>query len=607
MSSIPPSSLPLGNKLTDAYLALALGPAWKEFVVLWNEYFPQIEHSVQNGRWHSPAALKEYTIADVDDNTAWHRPRMEYIIGELDKLDKYFNNVDFQKKENRELFWRGSSLHALKKLAEVEPCLYHFRLADLSRMGSVLVTANYDDGIEKALGADAGSIMLCHGTKAIPNGSGGYVYHFHGIATDDPNQLGATIKNVSDGLDEDFQNYLKKCFETGYDIVFIGYSGTDFFDVAPFFRSLEKETYPGKAIFYKHCAKEEDIKKKMKGDDSFLYLLAPFENQYIAYADTNEFFEAIYNEYTPITTPMGDCGAFEDLKDELNDIVDHLPDKDTYYFLNMFRLCSQLNINPGRFYPDWVERICNIFSMWRDDGMETLKKMTVTETQKNDGIIDDIYSNNWGDERIEKTGMRDVLRPHIFGWEKKHRTVMSVFNRCFIGFGFPLPRYVIKKYVDRTVDILNTKKADEKSADISRSTVMYLCGRQTKLALYLYRISHGLIKRRMLFLREQIKKLLSFPFTRFRYRTHYLSLCRQLAYMDCTLSNGKNGYQGDIQAEWDICMQTPNLFDAGQVLNCRLVQAKWYGLDEGVTELKEIREMILDLRKEKTGLKPFEE
>lgn len=124
---------------------------------------------------------------------------------------------------------------------------------------------------------------------------------------------------------------------------------------------------------------------------------------------------------------------------------------------------------------------------------------------------------------------------------------------------------------------------------------MYLCGWQTKLPIFLYQKSHGMIKGRMLFLKQCIEELLEYPFTRFRYRTHYLSLCRQLTYINAAMH--KSGYEGDIQKEWDICMQTPNLFDAGQVLNARLIVANQYHIKTGVDELKAIRQRILDLRK----------
>ena len=51
-------------------------------------------------------------------------------------------------------------------------------------------------------------------------------------------------------------------------------------------------------------------------------------------------------------------------------------------------------------------------------------------------------------------------------------------------------------------------------------------------------------------------------------------------------------------------MQTPDLFDAGQVLRTRMIQAKWFELS-GIDELVRIRERILDLRKSKSDLRPF--
>ena len=485
----------------------------------------------------------------------------------------------------------------MTNFANIEPCDYHFRLADLSRAGAVIVTSNFDDGIEKALHVNSRDIKLQHGTPAVSNGVGGYVYHFHGIATDTHDSLGATINSMSRGLNQEFQNYLRERFEAGYNIVYIGYGGVDFFDVAPFFDSLIEESFSGKAIYLKYCSKMDDIDEKKKEPIPY-YLLKPFENPYIIYADTDELFNVIYDNYTPVITLNSDCGAFQSVKDELQAVTDNQIDKDVYYFLNMFRLCSQLNINPGRFYPDWIERISKLFSMWEEDGDETIRDMTVIDSQKNDGIIDDIYSNNWHDSNLTKTGIREKLRPYIVEWENKHKTIMSIFNMGVCGYGFPLPLFLIRKYVDKTVDILENQITDEVSVDISRSTVMYLCGYQTKIAVYLYRKSRGLIKRRMLFLRKQIDRLMHIHFTRFRYRTHYLSLCRQMAYIDSAICKGKSGYQGDIQAEWDICMQAPILFDAGQVLNCRLLQAEWYGFTDGVDDLNIIRGMILDLRKQ---------
>ena len=78
-----------------------------------------------------------------------------------------------------------------------------------------------------------------------------------------------------------------------------------------------------------------------------------------------------------------------------------------------------------------------------------------------------------------------------------------------------------------------------------------------------------------------------------------MSLCRQAGYISAAINRDKKEYQGDIQHEWDICMQTPILFDAGQTLNSRLNQAnKILHIDKGKKELEEIRALILELRKQ---------
>ena len=82
------------------------------------------------------------------------RPRLEFIIGEMDKMDKYFNAIHFNKASNKRLFSRESSLAALNKFALVK-LVFIISVADLAKAGSVMITANFDTGIENALGVDA--------------------------------------------------------------------------------------------------------------------------------------------------------------------------------------------------------------------------------------------------------------------------------------------------------------------------------------------------------------------------------------------------------------------------------------------------------------------
>ena len=72
--------------------------------------------------------------------------------------------------------------------------------------------------------------------KAICD-SGKTIYHFHGVSTDSDlrKNIGATLKEISRQLPKEFSDWLRGCFEAGYDVVFVGYGAVDVFDIKPFF------------------------------------------------------------------------------------------------------------------------------------------------------------------------------------------------------------------------------------------------------------------------------------------------------------------------------------------------------------------------------------
>lgn len=266
-----PCSLPLGNELTDAYLKAALGEELAErFILYWNNHVPQIRDCVQNGDWHAPAERDNYTLDDVRSGQAWERPRLEFIIGEMNKLDQEFQNIRFQKPENRKRYSRKYSINAIRHFAEAEPNYFHFWLADFARAGAMIVTANFDTCIEKALLGDVlPPVSSREGIRGIDTGAG-FIYHFHGVATDRDIQknLGATVNNISKRLPAEFTEKLKKCFLDGYDIVFVGYSGLDFFDVQPFFREMPEGTYPGKALYLHFAGMQPSATEPWENPDS---------------------------------------------------------------------------------------------------------------------------------------------------------------------------------------------------------------------------------------------------------------------------------------------------------------------------------------------------
>lgn len=585
-----PCNLPLGNGLTDAFLKSMLGDEQAgKFILYWNNHIPQIRESVAGNDWKIPADAAVCTLDDVRSGKAWERPRLEFIIGEMNKLDQEFQDINFQKPENRRRYKRQYAIEALSHFAEAEPNLLHYWLADFARAGAVIITANFDTCIEKAIDAAADSRPSSFDDVRGTETASGFIYHFHGVATDENIQsnLGATINNVSRRLPEMFTKKLEKCFQEGYDIVFIGYSGLDFFDVQPFFEGLDSSAYPGKAIYLHFCNDDRECEEAVKREKRYQYLLNPFGEKVIAYGKSIDFFDILgRNSGVKCTKDAADVSiirgaAFEKTKERLQRITDGMTADDRYafYFLNMFRLASQLNINPSNFYPDWGERISSIYNDWKNDTKDagTLCRMFSIRGQINDCIVDDIRFNNWESANPVYCSVVTDIRPLIRQWNGSHITALTK-HMSWKQAG--VSREILDSCVEETCRILErgafTSLTPEEE-NIERDTVHYLCGWQMKKMYVLWAIPfvRYITYPKLKYLLKCIDRLLVFPFPSFMYRTYYLSLCRQKGAIQAMLGQkctNFNGYYGDIQKEWDICMETPNLFDARLTIRARMLQ-----------------------------------
>ena len=578
-----PSNLPLGNALTDTYLDMMLGDKAEQFILYWNNHIPAIRNCVKEGKWSAPVSSTPYSIADLKSGKAWERPRLEFIIGEMNKLDQEFQKIAFEEPANRNRYYHQCSIEALAHFAEAEPNLLHYWLADFAKAGATVITANFDTCIEKALGA-GNKPTVCDGVKGVET-KAGFIYHFHGVATDSDiqNNLGATVNNISKRLPEGLTNKLIKCFEAGYNIVFVGYSGLDFFDVRPFFEGLQTETYSGKAIYLHFCVDEQKCEEAMKTDKYYEYLLTPFKERAVVYGTSTAFFDVLgknsgiscSNGTATISKVKGT--AFEDTKRQLFELVDSMNKEDTerFQFLNMFRLTSQLNINPSNFYLDWGEKIKDIYNDWKND-KDVLRQMFNTKGQINECIVDDIRFNNWESTNSVYLSVVSDIKPYINKWDTGHKTELSS-HMSWKRRG--ASKEQIDEFVDKTCEILRRGAftgLTPQEQDIERDTVHYLCGWQMKkvYAAWAIPVIRYAMYPKLRYLKAKIEQLLEYPFNYFMYRTYYLSLCRQLGAIKAMLGEKAedNGFYGDVQHEWNICMETPNLFDARMVIRARMLQ-----------------------------------
>lgn len=487
VSSDTPSNLPLGNALTDAYLDMMLGDKAEQFILYWNNHIPTIRNCIKEGKWSAPVSSTQYSTADLKSGRAWERPRLEFIIGEMNKLDQEFQKIRFEGPQNRIRYSRQSSIEALAYFAEAEPNLLHYWLADFAKAGATVITANFDTCIEKALGA-GNKPIVCDGVKGVET-KAGFIYHFRGVATDSDiqNNLGATVNNISKRLPDGLICKLIKYFEMGYNIVFVGYSGLDFFDIHPFFEGLQTEVYQGKAIYLHFCTDDQKCEEAVRTDKYYEYLLSPFKERAVVYGTSTDFFNTIgknsgvtcSNDADAISKVQGT--AFEDTKRQLYKLVGgmNMEDAETFRFLNMFRLTSQLNINPSNFYLNWGEKIKDIYNDWKND-KDVLRQMFSTKGQINDCIVDDIRFNNWKSKNSAYLSASSDIKPYINKWDTGHKTELSNYMSWKRRGA---SRKQIDEFVDKTCEILKRgafTALTPQEQDIERDTVHYLCGWQMK-------------------------------------------------------------------------------------------------------------------------------
>ncbi len=140
-----PSNLPVGNKLTKWYIDTMLGYYANNFLEFWNLHFPPIAKSVHED---GSVSIPKDPIRPKNLET----PRLEFIIGEMDKMDRCLNAAGFHKSENKDRYRRKSSLKLLEYFQDAEPNDVHHRLAQFLKAGSEMITANFDVCLEKAGG-----------------------------------------------------------------------------------------------------------------------------------------------------------------------------------------------------------------------------------------------------------------------------------------------------------------------------------------------------------------------------------------------------------------------------------------------------------------------
>lgn len=186
-----PSCLPGGYELTKYFIDRALGSELSEV------FFQQ---------W------------DKMNELVLKYKKMNFPLVRLESVLQFLESVTYE-------FNLPKSLECLRKFDEVSYNENHLYLNTLGKKNFKLLTANFDKLIEKV-------------DNKVE------VVHFHGT-NDHLDSIGATISNIKNGLGFEYCYYINKLIEKEYNLIFVGYSFSDYFDIVPFFEGIASKKIKG--------------------------------------------------------------------------------------------------------------------------------------------------------------------------------------------------------------------------------------------------------------------------------------------------------------------------------------------------------------------------
>ncbi len=197
-----------------------------------------------DGTWKK---LRDYLRkADIDDANGNIKeiPRLESIFGSAVSMLGY-----------------NDALECLNEFDTIPNTIHHFFAHHISA-GGKHVTLNLDLCIKKAINISvphAEYNIIDPEDDSIDHSKEGLILHLHGRIGNSYKKLGITIESITYGVSQQIKLLLLKLLKEKSAIIFCGYSGSDFFDVNPFFRNLkgEIELYDKNIIWIDHTDKED--------------------------------------------------------------------------------------------------------------------------------------------------------------------------------------------------------------------------------------------------------------------------------------------------------------------------------------------------------------
>jgi len=164
---------------------------------------------------------------------------------------------------------------------------------------SVNFPTNFDDAFENI--ENMNILTPMSDSKKFNNVT---LYKIHGCIKENKEKLGLTIREINKGIDKNISYYLlEKLKESENCFVFAGYSGSDYFDIVPFFIK-HKEEIKANAVWIVHN-KDKNMKTVSTRNlsEGAISILSSFQNYKTISGDTSFVVKKIVNshlnEYLP--------------------------------------------------------------------------------------------------------------------------------------------------------------------------------------------------------------------------------------------------------------------------------------------------------------------
>ncbi|MDD3140552.1 MAG: SIR2 family protein [Lachnospiraceae bacterium] len=343
-----PTGLPNGADLTDYYLNISLGKETsKRLKSIWKKFSEELNNMVQ----------MDFPLL-----------RLEMIIGNVNKVEDELDNS-------------RKTINGFEEFSKRESNKNHKALYEIARRGSLILTLNFDTGIESAGEIEKFALRNQYNYPAFINEEGVTVYHLHGVAVENEQlefSLGASIENVKKGLDEYFKQKIVEMLDDNFNLVFVGYSMSDFFDITPFLKCIQTKG-EGKIIYFSHgkypaqeiCNKISDVLKN-------------FKNKYIVYGETYEFLHSFCKEKCEgerIEDKKWNF-CFEKIHNSWSESVSQ-----SVRYRNIIRISNQTGIRIDLIDPKWKNEIDTVLRELLDSDID---RIFGTQTDLSKTVFSDI-------------------------------------------------------------------------------------------------------------------------------------------------------------------------------------------------------------------------